>query len=89
MCGIYGTTIHYDDYQIKAKLDRTRFRGPDKTDFKSYFFNNSKIVFGHNRLSILDLDARSNQPFNYINQLEIVFNGEIYNFKTISFQIVP
>ena len=80
MCGIYGTTIHYEDHQLKAKLERTQFRGPDKTDFKSYSFNNSKVSFGHNRLSILDLDPRSNQPFNYIDKLEIVFNGEIYNF---------
>ena len=80
MCGIYGTTIHYEDNQIKAKLERAQFRGPDKTDFKTYSFKNSKIAFGHNRLSILDLDPRSNQPFNYVNKLEIVFNGEIYNF---------
>ncbi|GGD10067.1 asparagine synthase (glutamine-hydrolyzing) [Hyunsoonleella pacifica] len=83
MCGIYGTTIQYEGYQIKAKLERTQFRGPDKTDFKSYSFNDSQVYFGHNRLSIVDLDARSNQPFNYIDKLEIVFNGEIYNFIEI------
>jgi asparagine synthase (glutamine-hydrolysing) len=83
MCSIYGTTIHYKDYQINVKLERTLFRGPDKTDFKFYNFNNSHIIFGHNRLSILDLDPRSNQPFNYFDEIQIVFNGEIYNFQEL------
>src|SRR5690606_38034367 len=26
------------------------------------------------------LDPRSNQPFKYLDRLEIVFNGEIYNY---------
>jgi asparagine synthase (glutamine-hydrolysing) len=80
MCGIYGSTIRYEDYQVKAKLDRTSFRGPDKTDYKSYNNGDTKVIFGHNRLAILDLDPRSNQPFNYLDQIQIVFNGEIYNF---------
>src|SRR5690606_37375566 len=39
-------------------------------------------TFGHLRLSILDLDARSHQPMTFEN-LTIVFNGEIYNYKSI------
>ena len=80
MCGIYGTTIHYEEHEVKAKLQRTVFRGPDQSGSKSFNFDNVHVTFGHNRLSILDLDARSNQPFNYFNKVEIVFNGEIYNF---------
>lgn len=87
MCGIYGTTIQYEDHQIKAKLERTQFRGPDQTDFRSYSFNNKRISFGHNRLSIVDLDSRSNQPFNYVDKLEIVFNGEIYNFRELKVEL--
>ena len=37
---------------------------------------------GHLRLSIIDLDARSNQPLTFKN-LSIAFNGEIYNFKEL------
>ncbi len=43
----------------------------------------AKITFGHNRLSIIDLDPRSNQPFNYFDRAYLVFNGEIYNFQKI------
>ncbi len=47
-----------------------------------------KIVLGHNRLSIIDLDARSNQPFTYYDRLHIVFNGEIYNFKELKATLI-
>ena len=81
MCGIYGSTIRYTESQVKDKLARTAFRGPDKMDWNFYESDNN-IIFGHNRLSIIDLDPRSNQPFTYQN-IHIVFNGEIYNFLDI------
>ena len=83
MCGIYGTTIKYTNNQIKSKLERTAFRGPDKMDWKSYNYNDNHVTFGHNRLSIIDLDPRSNQPFKYLDKINIVFNGEIYNFQEL------
>lgn len=83
MCGIYGTTLPYTQEQVQKKLERTQFRGPDQLGTQSYDSSQGKIIFGHNRLSIIDLDARSNQPFNYQNQVHLVFNGEIYNFKEI------
>tara|TARA_R110000744_G_scaffold189596_4_gene308687 strand:- start:2078 stop:3931 length:1854 start_codon:yes stop_codon:yes gene_type:complete len=83
MCGIYGTTLNYQQKVFEEKLKRINFRGPDYTGLQSYSFKNGKVTFGHNRLAILDLDARSNQPFTYNNSVHIVFNGEIYNFKDI------
>ena len=80
MCGIYGTTIKYSDKQIKSKLERTAFRGPDQMGIETFKSDNNDITLGHNRLSIIDLDPRSNQPFTYQNKTHIVFNGEIYNF---------
>ncbi|KQM69545.1 asparagine synthase [Pedobacter sp. Leaf216] len=78
MCGIYGTTIPYSDGTIRQKMARISFRGPDYTGVQRY----DQVVFAHNRLAIIDLDARSNQPFSYLH-LHIVFNGEIYNYKDI------
>ncbi|WP_274476230.1 asparagine synthase (glutamine-hydrolyzing) [Mangrovimonas aestuarii] len=83
MCGIYGTTLKYSPGQVKEKLERTAFRGPDMLDFKFYNNGNHTVTFGHNRLSIVDLDSRSNQPFTYQNGIHIVFNGEVYNFKDL------
>ncbi|TBN06521.1 asparagine synthase (glutamine-hydrolyzing) [Hyunsoonleella flava] len=88
MCGIYGTTIRYELNQIKDKLKRTSFRGPDKMGFESYNYNDSNIIFGHNRLSIIDLDPRSNQPLSYQEHIKIVFNGEIYNFRELKTDLV-
>jgi len=87
MCGIYGSTIAYKDSEIKAKLERISFRGPDKLGFTTYNSRIHPIVFGHNRLAIIDLDPRSNQPFTYLDFIHIVFNGEIYNFKNIKCQL--
>lgn len=78
MCGIYGATIPYSDGVIREKMARINFRGPDYTGIQRY----NQVVFAHNRLAIIDLDARSNQPFSYLH-LHIVFNGEIYNYKDI------
>ncbi len=83
MCGIYGTTLPYTKEQVQQKLERTRFRGPDQLGIAQYDTASGRISFGHNRLSIIDLDARSNQPFTYQDQVHLVFNGEIYNFKEL------
>lgn len=82
MCGIYGTTLHYNSNQVQRKLERTAFRGPDQMGHKVFKNDKHQISFGHNRLSIIDLDPRSNQPFTYMD-VHIVFNGEIFNFQDI------
>lgn len=83
MCGIYGSTLPYSESQLIEKLKRTSFRGPDKLALKFYKSDNKQISLGHNRLAIIDLDPRSDQPLSYSDNLEIVFNGEIYNFQDL------
>ncbi|HEY0668391.1 MAG TPA: asparagine synthase (glutamine-hydrolyzing) [Sphingobacteriaceae bacterium] len=78
MCGIYGSTIMYGENTVREKLAVMNFRGPD---FSGFVYT-PKVILGHNRLAILDLDSRSNQPFDYLH-LKIVFNGEIYNYRLI------
>ncbi|MBK6836784.1 MAG: asparagine synthase (glutamine-hydrolyzing) [Bacteroidetes bacterium] len=51
-------------------------RGPDFRKIVS----SGNVILGHIRLSILDLDIRSHQPFEYLDRYVIVFNGEIYNY---------
>lgn len=84
MCGIYGTTIHYSDEIVRQKLMLMRFRGPDYRSFlRLPIHNQEKLTLGHVRLSIMDLDPRSNQPFCYNERITIVFNGEIYNYQEL------
>lgn len=84
MCGIYGTTKRFSSEIIMRKLDSMKFRGPNYQGFKTYNVSDSKcLTLGHVRLSILDLDGRSNQPFVYNERISVVFNGEIYNYESI------
>lgn len=87
MCGIYGTTRIYSSNVIERKLNAMKFRGPDYQGFKSYdVVSGGTLTLGHVRLSILDLDKRSNQPFQYNDRISVVFNGEIYNYKELKAQ---
>lgn len=76
MCGILGSINNsFSPKELNSALNLMDHRGPDNTDI---FFDND-IYLGHKRLSILDLNDRSNQPF-HIKDFVIVYNGEIYNY---------
>src|SRR5438105_1268434 len=61
-------------------LERMRRRGPDDEGT----WQGEGVVLGHRRLSILDLNRRAAQPMQSIcGRYVIVFNGEIYNFRTL------
>lgn len=83
MCGIYLTNIPYKKEEIQDKLKKIDFRGPDNLGVEKI----DTISLGHLRLSILDLDKRSNQPYQY-KDLYITFNGEIYNFESIREELI-
>ncbi|MDZ4824020.1 MAG: asparagine synthase (glutamine-hydrolyzing) [Flavobacteriales bacterium] len=81
MCGIAGyigkKPLAEDN--IRRTLDRMKQRGPDAQRFQSFAGNNVHVSLLHSRLSIIDLDARSHQPF-HCHGCTLVFNGEIYNY---------
>lgn len=83
MCGIYLTNIPYKEDIIQEKLKSIAYRGPDYTGIQKI----NELTLGHLRLSILDLDPRSNQPFVF-GDFHIVFNGEIYNYKDIKKELI-
>ena len=83
MCGIYLTNIPFSEKEVIDKLESIKYRGPDNLGVQKV----NKVTLGHLRLSILDLDERSNQPFTYKN-LHIVFNGEIYNYLPIREELI-
>lgn len=61
----------------------TSSRGPDNQDY----FETDNYTVGHNRLSILDPDKRSNQPYYFKNYV-LSFNGEIYNYINIKKELI-
>ncbi|TNE72228.1 asparagine synthase (glutamine-hydrolyzing) [bacterium] len=86
MCGILGL-IQFN--QPISDGDKKRFREANSLmnhrgpDFSAIEEVNPFVLFGHNRLSIIDLEASSNQPFSKSNGNSLVFNGEIYNYQVL------
>ena len=90
MCGIYGK-INFNQNsfdtidELRLMMAESEYRGPDSQQYVEM----GNVQFGFNRLSIIDLDAGSNQPFeNSELGLTIVFNGEIYNYIEIREELV-
>jgi len=90
MCGFAGF-IDFNKKSSQEELikmnDAIQHRGPDAAD---YFFKkeeNKHIGLGHRRLSIIDLHESANQPMVF-NNLTIVFNGEVYNYKEIKQELL-
>ncbi len=77
MCGIVGFN-YQDSTKLESMLQSIQHRGPDD----SGTYEDSDISLGHARLSILDLSSHGHQPMSY-EHLEMVFNGEVYNFMEI------
>jgi len=82
MCGIlFARSDQINLSQFAAALSDIQHRGPDSSGNIVQFGNN---FLGHNRLSILDLDKRSNQPFfSKDKRFVIIYNGEIYNYREL------
>ena len=81
MCGIAGYIgkKQVDNNAVNNTLDLMKNRGPDHQDWCYFNSNETNVYLLHSRLSIIDLDERSNQPFS-CNDCTLVFNGEIYNY---------
>ena len=89
MCGITGfyskTSSIFDNVILKMN-SAIAHRGPDGNN--SWQDKNSGIVFGHQRLAILDLSTAGDQPMiSNSGRYVITFNGEIYNFLELAKKI--
>ena len=85
MCGLLGLLTSSGDAPARAEavgqaMRCARHRGPDE----SGTWHDSDVVFGFNRLSIIDVE-HSHQPLRWgpsgaDDRYAIVFNGEVYNY---------
>ncbi len=71
-----------DRERFAAALACMQHRGPDHTGAAFMEVAGVHCAAGHQRLSILDLDPRSHQPFAR-GRRHMVFNGEIYNYRDL------
>lgn len=82
MCGIAGIiqsdpqTFHAE--QLHRMTNSLAHRGPDGYGY--WQEENNKVLFGHRRLSIIDLSPAGHQPMPYLNRYVLMHNGEIYNY---------
>jgi asparagine synthase (glutamine-hydrolysing) len=84
MCAISGSIsfngLNRSEYLVSSMMEMMNHRGPDS----SGIWHDERVCLGHNRLAIIDVSPKANQPMidskgNYI----ISFNGEIFNYKEI------
>jgi asparagine synthase (glutamine-hydrolysing) len=77
LCAIFGIIGKYDIKKVKYALNLMIHRGKDFQKILEF----GKGVFGFNRLAIENID-KNLQPLKIENKV-FVFNGEIYNYKSL------
>ncbi|MEW6469832.1 MAG: asparagine synthase (glutamine-hydrolyzing) [Bacteroidota bacterium] len=88
MCGINGIWGLQDKElsaaKVRAMNGSLAHRGPD--DEGTYV--QEGIALGHRRLSIIDLSAAGHQPMTFDEgRFTIVYNGELYNYRELKFDL--
>ncbi|MEG1312002.1 MAG: asparagine synthase (glutamine-hydrolyzing) [Romboutsia sp.] len=86
MCGFVGfldKTLNKKEI-LNNMLETIIHRGPDQTGE----FINDKIALGFRRLSIIGINNGLQPLFNEDNSLALVFNGEIYNYKELRYELI-
>jgi asparagine synthase (glutamine-hydrolysing) len=88
MCGIAGifsvSGAEPDISLVKAMCDRMMHRGPDGVGY----YQGSGVALGHRRLSIIDLSTGEQPMSNEDGSVQVVFNGEIYNYRELRDDLV-
>ncbi|MBM3938888.1 MAG: asparagine synthase (glutamine-hydrolyzing), partial [Sphingomonadales bacterium] len=91
MCGFVGFISNGSFHssgacKIEEYIRRIRHRGPDHVGI--WRSRNNQSHLAHARLAIQDLSPLAHQPMVSENsQLVLVFNGEIYNFRSLRQQL--
>lgn len=84
VCGIAGLVSYKNAgfNRLNLALARLSHRGPDSAGL--WQSECQRVVFGHRRLSIIDLSTSAQQPMSTRDgRYTIVFNGELYNFAEV------
>lgn len=84
MCGITGIIYRHlqrpvNPAVLKAQADAIAHRGPDAEGF----YIVPGVGLAHRRLSIIDLEGGKQPLGNEDGSVQIVFNGEIYNYQRL------
>jgi asparagine synthase (glutamine-hydrolysing) len=93
MCGIAGimaAALSERDRTILEQVVKSQeSRGPDFSSVVSLTSPGVECILGHNRLAIVDVEERSNQPmWNVTRTRCIVYNGEVYNYPELRMELI-
>lgn len=85
MCGIVGFVNNEKEKKktIEEMAEKISHRGPDGEGY----FVDENVAFAHKRLAIIDLNLGVQPKYNEDESLVIIFNGEIYNYKTLKIEL--
>lgn len=89
MCGVAGILVREGQSfevvpRVQAMTDAQSHRGPDDSGIQVVAGSEPTVVFGHRRLSIIDLSPAGHQPMHDPEaDCWLTFNGEIYNFREL------
>lgn len=89
MCGIAGFVVSHKTARLPSVLrcmtDVMVHRGPDDRGFLETRSGCGQysVGLGHRRLSIIDLHSGHQPMGNEDGSVQVVFNGEIYNFQVL------
>ena len=88
MCGVAGILAREegpppDERMLQRMLASLTHRGPDDEGR----FTDSRIAFGARRLSIIDVDGGHQPIGNEDGRVQVVLNGEIYNYLELTAEL--
>jgi len=89
IAGIVGKVSERNEAALRRMTDAIAHRGPDSAGFwtSSVDAQGRGCLFGHRRLSIIDLSTAADQPM-VDGTHTIIFNGEIYNYQDLRSRLV-
>src|SRR5262245_58204388 len=90
MCGIAGVLNLAGEpvapSTVKRMTDAVAHRGPDGEGQ----YTSGNVGLGHRRLAIIDLSDAARQPMaSHDGRWQIVYNGELYNFRELRTELEP
>jgi asparagine synthase (glutamine-hydrolysing) len=93
MCGLVAFFAYHpvapeiNRDELRVIRDHMETRGPDGVG--EWFSADGRTALGHRRLSIIDLSEAGSQPMtNEDGTLQLVFNGEIYNYRALREKLI-
>lgn len=93
MCGINGiiSNTHKEYGLLHSELSKMNqlifHRGPDEDGFYLDISESASVAMAMRRLSIIDLSTGKQPMYSDDNNLGLVFNGEIYNYRILKQQL--